>query len=122
MQKMMQLGGFGEIERFFNLLLTKGPARGYFPESTKSIIIVKPAMVERAKVRFNHLGIEVVTGTRYLGSFFRSTAGESFRIRKKLARRPPVSPASSPLPDPPHKPLSVYSIRVTSSSDSTCSV
>ena len=62
-------GNFEEIETVFSSLLSKGPARGYFPNLTKSILAVKHAMVKRAKARFNHLEFQVTTGTRYLGSF-----------------------------------------------------
>ena len=61
-------GDFEKIEEIFSLLLSKGPARGYFPKPTKSILAVKPAMVERTKARSNHLRFQV-TGTRYLGGF-----------------------------------------------------
>ena len=62
-------GNFDEVKKVFSLLQTIGPARGYFPELTKSILVVKPAMVERAKTHFNHLGFTILTGTRYLGGF-----------------------------------------------------
>ena len=39
-----------------DLLLTTGPVRGYFPEPEKSILVVKPVMVKRAKARFGNLG------------------------------------------------------------------
>ena len=64
------LESFEDITKMFNLLMTTGPARGYFPKLTKSTFIVKPAMVELAKARFNHLGFEVVTDTRYLGGCY----------------------------------------------------
>ena len=60
-------GKFNDIMRYFTTLCDKGPARGYFPEPTKSIIIVKPQSVEAAKAKFAHLGFKVVTGARYLG-------------------------------------------------------
>ena len=77
-------GKFEEIEEIFNFLLSKGPARGYFPEPTKSIPVIKLAMVEGTKACFNHLEFEVVTGTRYLGGFAGTTADESSHICKKV--------------------------------------
>ena len=62
-------GTFDEINNVFNLLLSNRPARGYFPEPTKSILVVKPALVERARDRFTHYGFKVVTDTRYLGGY-----------------------------------------------------
>ena len=64
--------------------MTTGPVRGYFPEPTKSILTIKPAMVEQAKARFDNLRFEVVTGTRYMGGFIGTTADESSHIRKKV--------------------------------------
>ena len=60
-------GSFDELKKVFKLSMTMGPARGYFPETTKYILVVKPAMAERAKAHFYHLGFTVVTGTRYPG-------------------------------------------------------
>ena len=59
-------GKFNEILKYFTTLCDEGPARGYFPEPTKSILIVKPQSVEAAKAKFAHLGFDVVTGARYL--------------------------------------------------------
>jgi len=52
----------------------------------KLINYIKPAMVERAKVRFNHLGFQVITGTRYLGGFGGVLANKSFHIRAKVGQ------------------------------------
>ena len=38
-------GSFDDVKKVFSLLLTTGPTRGYFPEPTKSILVVKPVMV-----------------------------------------------------------------------------
>ena len=66
--------------------MTTGLARGYFPEPVKSIHVVKPAMIERSKAHFNHIVLEVTTGTRYLGGFVGTTADESSHIRKKVSK------------------------------------
>jgi hypothetical protein len=41
-------GKFSDIRAMFEELQEIGPAYGYFPEPTKSILVVPPAMVERA--------------------------------------------------------------------------
>ena len=46
-------GNFYEVSKVFSLLQTIGPVRGYFPELTKSILVVKVVMVERAKAHFD---------------------------------------------------------------------
>ena len=54
--------------RFRDLQL-RGPARGYYPEPTKSILVVAERNVPRANEYFHEMGIQVVTGSRYLGGF-----------------------------------------------------
>ena len=55
----------------FRDLQLKGPARGYFPEPTKSILVVSEKNVPRANAYFRGMGIKVVTGSRYLGGLHR---------------------------------------------------
>ena len=62
-------GSFTDIRSMFEELQKIGPAYGYFPEPSKSILVVPPAMVERAKEYFRDLHFKVTTGSRYLGGF-----------------------------------------------------
>ena len=61
-----------------------GPARGYFPEPTKSILVVQPANVERAKATFAHLGFTIVTGARYLGGHVGTDESRDEWVRGKV--------------------------------------
>ena len=61
-------GKFRDIMAHFRDLQLKGPARGYFPEPTKSILVVSEKNVPRANAYFRGMGIKVVTGSRYLGA------------------------------------------------------
>ena len=61
-----------------------GPARGYFPEPTKSILVVQPANVERAKATFAHLGFTIVTGARYLGGHVGTVESRDEWVREKV--------------------------------------
>ena len=45
----------------------RAPARGYYPEPTKIILVVAPGNVARPEEFFRGMGIQVVTGHRYLG-------------------------------------------------------
>ena len=54
-------GIFEEIEKVFNLLMSTGPARRYFPEPIKSIFIIKSAMAKREKAQFDYIGFTVVS-------------------------------------------------------------
>ena len=78
-------GSFDDVKKVFRLLVTMGLARGYFPEPTKSTLVVKPAMVECAKAHFDHMNFIVVTGTRYLSGFIGSRSNEPSHIRQKVS-------------------------------------
>ena len=62
-------GTFAEVQAHFQDLQVWGPARGYYREPTKSILVVTPGNVARAKEHFRGMRILVVTGNRYLGGF-----------------------------------------------------
>ena len=64
-------GKFGAVMAHFRDLQLKGPARGYFPEPTKSILVVSEQNLPRAKDYFRRMGVQVVTGSQYLGGFIR---------------------------------------------------
>ena len=88
----------------FRDLQLRGPARGYFPKPTKSILVVSEKNVPWAKEYFRGMGIQVVTGSRYLGGYVgeRETEGqwlqekvegwdESVRTLTGVARKHPQS-------------------------------
>ena len=50
-------------------LQAPGPARGYYPEPTKIILVVAPGNVSREEEHFRGLGIKVMTGHSYLGGY-----------------------------------------------------
>ena len=79
-------GKFDDILNYFNVLTNEGPARGYFPEPSKSILIVKPQSVEAAKAKFQHLGFQVVTGARYLGGFIGTEESKMEWVRGKVEK------------------------------------
>ena len=60
-------GTFHQILEQFRDLQARGPAQGYYPEPTKSILVVASGNVARAEEQFWGLGIRVVTGHWYLG-------------------------------------------------------
>ena len=77
-------GAFKDVQAHFQDLQTRGPARGYYPEPTKSILVVAPGNVARAKEHFSGLGIRVVTGHRYLGGFLGDVSAEREWLGKKV--------------------------------------
>ena len=69
-------GTFVDVQAHFQYLQARGPARGYYPEPTKSILVRAPGNVAQAEEHFCGLGIRVVTGHRYLGGFLGEVAVE----------------------------------------------
>jgi hypothetical protein len=54
------------IRRYFEALQEKGPCRGYFPEPSKSILILQEHNKEAAEESFKDFGFTVVTGSATL--------------------------------------------------------
>ena len=65
-------GTFESIDHFFADLVKIGPDFGYFPEPSKSVLIVRPSEIQHARFFFNdqrRRGFQITTGHRYLGGF-----------------------------------------------------
>ena len=77
-------GKFKDVHAHFQDLQARGPAQGYYPDPTKSILVVAPGNVARAEEHFRGLGIQVVTGPRYLGGFLGDKAAEREWLEKKV--------------------------------------
>jgi hypothetical protein len=73
-------GSFNEIRRFFCKLEEIGPSYGYYPEPSKSILVVPQHNLEAAREAFPDFGFKVTTGNRYLGGFI----GEDEALRAWL--------------------------------------
>ena len=61
-----------------------GLSRGYFPEPTKTILVVSPRNVARAEEFFRGRGIKVVTGHRYIGGFIGYSQAENRWLSGKI--------------------------------------
>ena len=68
----------------FRDLQLRGPAQGYYPEPNKSILVVAERNVPRAKEYFRGMGIQVMTGSRYLDRFIGVRAVEVRWIKEKV--------------------------------------
>ena len=77
-------GKFSNILQYFKRLQDEGPARGYFPEPTKSILVVQPRNVERAKATFAPLGFTIVTGARYLGGHVGTVESKNEYVKERV--------------------------------------
>ena len=79
-------GSLENIQEWFSLLCSKGPAFGYFPEPTKSFIVVGEQFMTKAKALFHDLGVRVVTGYCYLGGFIGDLQGREVFVCTKVNR------------------------------------
>ena len=75
---------FNDIMAHLRDLQLKGPARGYFPDPTKSILVVLEKNVPRANAYFRGMGIKVVTGSRYLGGYIGEREAEAKWVQGKV--------------------------------------
>jgi hypothetical protein len=62
-------GNFESLCCCFEQLQEIRPSRGYFPEPSKSIIVVLEHNSEKAKSSFKDLEFKVTNGSRYIGGF-----------------------------------------------------
>ncbi len=77
-------GSFTDLRKFFLRLQEIGPTFGYFPEPSKSILIVRAHNRTRAKSSFDVLGFKVQTGSRYLGGYIGSKADRELWVQEKV--------------------------------------
>ena len=80
-------GALGALElvEWLSSLTENGPKYGYYPEPSKSYLVVHPNFVEKAHQLFDRFGIRIVEGRRYLGGFIGSDEG---KIRFTLKKDP----------------------------------
>ena len=58
-----------DIHKGFSLLCSWGPAFCYYPEPSKSFVVIGKHCRAKAEDLCPDLGVQVVTGNRYLGGF-----------------------------------------------------
>ncbi len=74
-----------EVRGWFDKLCRKGPAYGYFPEPTKSYLVVADSDLESAQKLFSDIGVKVVTSQRLLGGHIGSKEGLDAYLHKKVS-------------------------------------
>ena len=81
----METGGtFQQILEHFRYLQARGTAQGYYPDPTKSILVVAPGNVAQSEEHFEGIGILVVTGHRYLGGYIGDIEAEGRWLEAKI--------------------------------------
>jgi hypothetical protein len=78
-------GKLEHLRDWLQSLIHQGPAYGYFPEPQKSFLVVKSEFLDEAKALFEQqLGVQVVSGQRFLGGFVGSTTDREEYVKKKV--------------------------------------
>ena len=63
------LGMFARLETYFDSLTRQGPGRGYYPEPSKSVLILHPDNLEAGNFFGARHRFKVCTGAHYLGGY-----------------------------------------------------
>jgi len=79
-------GSLSDLHEWFSLLCTRGPAFGYFPEPTKSFVVVSERFTGEAEAAFGSLGVHVVTSHRFVGDFISSLSARDDYVLSKVHR------------------------------------
>jgi hypothetical protein len=75
---------FHQIQDIFSALEKYGPTFGYFPEPSKSVLVVTEANANKAKTFFRNQGFKVRLGSRYLGGYLGSATSQSSWLEEKV--------------------------------------
>jgi len=79
-------GTLSELHNWFNLLCSCGPSFSYYPEPTKSFVVVNEQWTGEAAAIFGDLGVQVVTRHRFLGGFIGSSSERDEYVISKVCR------------------------------------
>ena len=79
------VGKFPHILAHLQDLQARGLRRGYFPEPTKSVLVVAPPNVAREEEFFSKMGLKVVMSSKYLGGFIGEGEAEKIWMTGKVA-------------------------------------
>ena len=77
-------GKVGRIMEHFQDSQARGLLQGYLTEPTNSILVGAPRIIARAEEFFRGMGIKIVTGSWYLGSFIRDRAANEIWLVEKV--------------------------------------
>lgn len=79
------LGKLAQVRRWFDVLMREGPKWGYFPEPSKSVLVVKPNQETEAKTLFSDLKVSIVTSHRFLGGVIGTKDAKINFVKEKVA-------------------------------------
>ena len=77
-------GPLQDVYDWLTLLLSCGPGFGYFPEPSKSYLVVPEYCRAMAKAMFQNLGVHVVMGHRFLGGYIGNLCGKDVFVQRRV--------------------------------------
>ena len=77
-------GSFDDFKVHMRDLLVRVPPWGYFQEPTNIILVISTRNVHQSEEHFRGIGVQVVTGIRYLGSFICDQDSQKARLSEKV--------------------------------------
>ena len=77
-------GNLVHIRQSFDLLLQRGPNFGYYPNPSKSLLVVDSASRASAEQIFGPLGIRIVCDQRFLGGFLGNTDARNSYVLERV--------------------------------------
>ena len=78
------IGELNNIKSWLETLMNEGPKFGYYPEPTKSFLVVKESSRKKAEYLFKHLNINIVTSHRFLGGIIGNEDEKNEYIKSKI--------------------------------------
>ena len=77
------LGTFARLKTYFDSLKRHDPGRGYHPELSKRLLIVRPDNLKAGKLFGKRHGFRVCTGAHYLGNYIRDDESKCDWLRER---------------------------------------
>ncbi|GAX18236.1 hypothetical protein FisN_31Hu011 [Fistulifera solaris] len=77
-------GKSSDISKAMEILMRYGPARGYFPEPSKSVVVCRQSDEEKCSKILSKYEFKYVCGHRYLGGFIGSAAARDEYVKEKI--------------------------------------
>ena len=80
-------GQLRRLRQWWDALLTKGPAFGYYPNAAKTVLLVKPELKNEATVVFGDTEVQITEeGKIYLGGAFGTDEFQSSSLTEKVLK------------------------------------
>ena len=72
------------MKSWFKLLLQEGPKYRYYPEPSKSTLVVREELFDQAQLLFGDLGVTITSRSWFLGGFIGDSDGCEVFVKSKI--------------------------------------